>query len=74
MKLVIINGSPKGAESVTMQYIHYIDKKHPEHEYNIINVAQQIKKIENDENRFEDIIQEVKESDGVIWGFPLYEM
>lgn len=74
MKFVILNGSPKGAESVTMQYILYIKKKHPEHEYNIINIAQTIKKIENDDNRFENIIQQIKESDGVIWGFPLYVM
>ena len=74
MKFTILNGSPKGAESVTMQYILYIKKKHPEHEYNIINIAQTIKKIENDEKRFDDIILQVKESDGVVWGFPLYVM
>ena len=74
MKFCVINGSPKGAESVTMQYILYIKKKHPEHEYNIINVAQQIKKIEKDEERFYTILDQVKESDGVIWGFPLYVM
>jgi len=74
MKFTILNGSPKGAESVTMQYILYIKKKHPEHEYNIINIAQTIKKIENDENRFIDIINKVRESDGVVWGFPLYVM
>ena len=74
MKFTILNGSPKGNESVTMQYILYIKKKHPEHEYNIINIAQSIKKIENDEKRFEDIINQVQESDGVIWGFPLYVM
>ena len=74
MKLTIINGSPKGPESVTMQYIHYINKKHPEHQYNIVNVAQQIKKVEKDEDRFNEIMLQVKESDGVIWGFPLYVM
>jgi len=74
MRFCVINGSPKGAESVTMQYILYIKKKHPEHEYNIINVAQQIKKIEKDEERFNSILDQVKESDGVIWGFPLYVM
>jgi len=57
-----------------MQYILYIKKKHPEHEYNIVNVAQTIKKIENDEKRFGDIINQIQESDGVIWGFPLYVM
>jgi len=74
VKFCVINGSPKGAESVTMQYILYIKKKHPEHDYNIINVAQQIKKIEKDEERFNNILDIVKESDGVIWGFPLYVM
>ncbi len=74
MKFTILNGSPKGAESVTMQYVLYVKKKHPEHEYSIINIAQTIKKIENDNNRFEDIIKQIKESDGVIWGFPLYVM
>jgi len=74
MKFTVLNGSPKGNQSVTMQYILYIKKKHPEHEYNIINIAQAIKKIEKDEKRFEDIILNIKESDGVVWGFPLYVM
>ena len=62
MKFTILNGSPKGKESVTMQYLHYINKKHPEHEYNIIDVAQQIKKIEKDEERFNNIMLQIKES------------
>ena len=59
MKLVILNGSPKGNESVTMQYIQYIQKKFPEHEYQILNVAQQVKKLEKDENKFQNIINEM---------------
>jgi multimeric flavodoxin WrbA len=74
MRITILNGSPKGDESVTMQYVLYIKKKHPEHEYKILNIAQAIKKIETDENRFNDIIQQIDEADGVIWGFPLYVM
>jgi len=74
MKITILNGSPKGAESVTMQYILYIKKKHPEHEYNIINIAQTIKKIEKNEERFKNILQQVGDSDGIIWGFPVYVM
>ncbi|MFX1448502.1 MAG: NAD(P)H-dependent oxidoreductase [Promethearchaeota archaeon] len=74
MKFTILNGSPKGAESVTMQYVLYIKKKHPEHEYNILNIAQTIKKIESEDNRFKEIIHQVEEADGIIWGFPLYVM
>ncbi|MFX1357258.1 MAG: NAD(P)H-dependent oxidoreductase [Promethearchaeota archaeon] len=74
MKIVILNGSPKGDESVSMQYVLYIKKKHPEHEYVILNVAQSIKKIENDIERFNRITEEIDNSDGVIWGFPVYVM
>ncbi|MHA1193981.1 MAG: hypothetical protein ACTSP9_17110 [Promethearchaeota archaeon] len=54
MKFAILNGSPKGtAESVSMQYILYIKKKHPEHEYIFLDIAQRIKVIEkNDETEF----------------------
>ena len=29
MKIIVLNGSPKGAKSVTMQYVHYIQNIHP---------------------------------------------
>lgn len=74
MKIAILNGSPKGDESVTMQYIHYIQKKHPEHEYKILNVAYEIKKLETDEDKFNEVVNEIDISDGIIWGFPVYVM
>ncbi|MFX0070793.1 MAG: NAD(P)H-dependent oxidoreductase [Candidatus Hermodarchaeota archaeon] len=74
MKIVILNGSPKGDLSVTMQYVHYIKKKFPQHEYKIINVAQRIKALEKDEKLFQKIMDDVNNSDGIIWGFPLYYM
>ena len=74
MKITILNGSPKGSESVTMQYILYIQKKHPQHEYNILNIAYKIKKLEKDEEIFKEIVKEIESSDGIIWGFPVYVM
>lgn len=72
MKITVLNGSPKGELSVTMQYIKFIQKKFPEHELKIINISNKIKKIENDETYFKNIIEEINSSDGVIWAFPLY--
>ncbi|WP_238904172.1 NAD(P)H-dependent oxidoreductase [Clostridium sp. YIM B02506] len=72
MKIIVLNGSPKGDISVTMQYIKYIQKKFPKHELNIINIAQQINKLEKDLNFFGEVIDEINLSDGVIWAFPLY--
>jgi len=74
MNIVVLNGSPKGIESATMQYILYIQKKFPQHELKILNISQQIKKLEKNEEKFLEVIEEVKNSDGVIWGFPLYVM
>lgn len=72
MKIVVLNGSPKGEVSVTMQYVAYIQKKFPQHEMKIIHIAQSIKKIENDTEVFDGIIEEIRASDGVLWAFPLY--
>ena len=72
MKITILAGSPKGDLSVTMQYVKYIIKKFPEHEYATFQVAQQIRKIENDPAAFSAVIDSVKKSDAVLWAFPLY--
>ncbi len=74
MKIAVLNGSPKGDRSATMQYILYIQKKFPQHELKILNVAQQIKVLEKNQEKFQSIIEEIKTSDGIIWGFPLYVM
>ncbi len=72
MNFLVLNGSPKGDLSITMYYIKYLQKIHPEHNFEIINVAQQINKIENDENYFNEILDKVEKCDCVVWGFPLY--
>ena len=72
MNILILNGSPKGDISVTMQYMHYLKKIYPNHEYEIINIAYYIKKIEKNQTFFDEIIDKVKKSDAVIWAFPLY--
>jgi len=72
MKIIVLNGSPKGDISVTMQYVHFIQKKFPQHELKILNISQRIKKIEKDEKAFQEIIDEVRSSDGVLWAFGLF--
>ncbi len=72
MKIIVLNGSPKGNMSVTMQYIHYAQKIFPRHELKIINIASSITKIERDRPAFDAIIREINKADGVLWAFPLY--
>jgi NAD(P)H-dependent FMN reductase len=72
MKIIVLNGSPKGMQSVTMQYVEYIRKRFPSHDLKILNISQQIARIERDAKIFAGIIDEVRGADGVIWAFPLY--
>jgi multimeric flavodoxin WrbA len=72
VKIVVLNGSPKGNISVTLQYVLFIRKKFPQHELKIFNIAQEIRKIEGEEKAFQEIIEAVRSADGVLWAFPLY--
>ena len=72
MKIVILNGSPKGDISVTMQYVAYIRKKFPEYTYEILNVAQDIRKIEKDTTAWNNVLDSIRSADLVLWAFPLY--
>jgi len=72
MKIVVLNGSPKGDLSVTMQYVNYLAKKNPQHEFKTVNISQRIKAIEKFPKEFEQIIADIGDADGVLWAFPLY--
>ena len=72
MNIVVLNGSPKGSMSVTMQYLAYIQKHFKEHHFDIINVSQKIREIEKNKDYLRHICEKVKNSDGIIWAFPVY--
>ena len=72
MKITVLNGSPKGELSVTMQSVAYLAKLYPQHEFNIIHIALRIHRLEKDLAAFNQVIDQVRASDAVLWGFPLY--
>ncbi len=74
MKIVILNGSPKGEPSVTMQYVKYIQKHYPNHEYIFHNISSRIKKIEKNNDLFSEIIADIDSCDSVIWSTPVYTL
>ena len=72
MKIAVLNGSPKGPVSATMQYVQYLQHAFPGHVFRMHHVAQRIKKLEKDEPAFEEILDDIRASDAVLWAFPLY--
>jgi multimeric flavodoxin WrbA len=72
MNIIVLNGSPKGELSVTIQYIRYLQKKFPQHVLKVFPIAQQIQKLERDTRAFGEIMDEIRGADAVLWAFPLY--
>ena len=48
MHILIINGSPKGKYSVTLQTCNYLEILHPEHSFQVLHAGQTIKALEKD--------------------------
>ncbi|MHA2096879.1 MAG: NAD(P)H-dependent oxidoreductase, partial [Candidatus Hodarchaeales archaeon] len=72
MKIVVLNGSPKGKMSFTIQYVEYVKQFHPEHDWVILDVAKKIKKLERKDAEFQAVMDEIESADGVLWSFGLY--
>ena len=72
MNIVVLNGSPKGMTSITMQYVLFLKKKFPQHQFEILDVCRDIKKLEQDAGAFREVLAAVEAADAVLWAFPLY--
>ena len=48
MNILIVNGSPKGKYSITLQTGKYLELLYPEHKFEVIHAGQIIKKLQRD--------------------------
>lgn len=69
MKVLIVNGSPKGKYSVTLQTLNYLEILHPEHEFKVLHAGQIIKKLQRD---FSSALGMLKEAELIIFSYPVY--
>lgn len=69
MKILVLNGSPKGSFSVTLQTVKYLEILHPEHTFEVLNVGQKIKSLEKD---FSPAFDAVKAADLLLFSYPVY--
>ncbi|NMB97906.1 MAG: iron-sulfur protein [Clostridiaceae bacterium] len=69
MKIIVLNGSPKGKYSITLQTLLYLEKKFPEHQFEFLHVGQYIKSFEKD---FSVTAEAITSADLVIFSYPVY--
>ena len=69
MNILVLNGSPKGKYSITLQTVLYLEKLHPDHTFEILNVGQTIKSLEKD---FSSAIDAVQKADLLLFSYPVY--
>lgn len=69
MKILVLNGSPKGKYSITLQTINYFQKICPKHEFEVIHVGQKIKALEKD---FTEIKEAVDKAKLIVFSYPVY--
>ncbi|MHA1442881.1 MAG: NAD(P)H-dependent oxidoreductase [Candidatus Heimdallarchaeota archaeon] len=72
MDFIVLNGSPRETKSFTYQYLRYIELNFPQHNFKVHHISRKIKKIENDQDYFNEILLDIEKADGVIWMYPVY--
>ena len=69
MRILILNGSPAGNASITLQTMEYIKVLFPDHEYETIHVGQQIRSIEKD---FSEAREALERAELIVFCYPVY--
>ena len=69
MRILIINGSPKGEYSITLQTVLYLQSRFPEHEYTTLHAGQKIKALEKD---FTPAAEALAAADLILFAYPVY--
>ena len=69
MKILVLNGSPKGKYSITLQHTRYLEKLYPQHSFEVLNVGQKTKSLEKD---FTPAVQAIEQADVLLFSYPVY--
>lgn len=69
MKILVLNASPKGKNSVTVQTAFYLQALHPEHTFTVLPVGQRIRSYEKD---FSPLRTELESAQLILFCYPVY--
>ena len=69
MRILVINGSPKGENSITLQTCRYLEKKFPQHSFEVLHAGQKIRQLEKD---FTPALEALAQAELLIFSYPVY--
>ena len=69
MHILVINGSPKGEHSVTLQTIRYLEIRYPQHTFEVLHVGARIRSYEKD---FAPARQALEAAELLLFSYPVY--
>ena len=69
MKILVLNGSPKGKYSITLQHTRYLEKLYPNHTFEVLHVGQKIKSLTKD---FVPAREAIAKADVLLFSYPVY--
>ncbi len=69
MKILVINGSPKGKYSITLQTTNYLKKLYPQHSFEVLDAGHRIKALERD---FSPAVEAIEKAELILFSYPVY--
>ena len=69
MNILVLNGSPKGKYSITLQTVNYLIQQYPDAKFEILNVGQKIRSFEKD---FSAAAEALKNAEVILFSYPVY--
>ncbi len=69
MQIAVVNGSPAGSGSITLQTVEYLKILFPQHEYEVLHVGQQIRHFESDMTEAKEVLER---AELILFCYPVY--
>jgi len=72
MKILILNGSPKGENSISLFYAKYVMNQFPDISFEVRHPVRDIRSFEKNKEKIECLVKEIRSADGILWVTPVY--
>ena len=69
MKITVLNGSPSGLNSITLQTVLYLEALYPDHSFQYLDTGAKIRLYEKD---FSQCAQMLEQADLILFAYPVY--